>query len=186
MRLHPCALLIGLIVLTTPARADVEKLLRHCEQQQQLCAFFRPSVTVPDGWVENKEATEYFKAVMLLPDGVSFEKSPVKVYAMAVYNPGKRPLTAFLPDAVADWKRRAKDAKIATLPELARGAGKPAFVRRSFDSAKLKEQGHELQAVTTDMDKDGNEFIITITLSANSREAVKSAEAAYMSILEKY
>lgn len=186
MRLHPCALLMGLTVFATPVHAEVEKLLLHCEQQQRLCAFFRPSVTVPDGWVENKEATEYFKAVMLLPKDLSFEKSPVKIYAMAVYNRDKRPLAGFLPDAIADWKSRAKDAKIATLPELARGTGKAAFVRRSFDSAKLKEQGHELQAVTTDSDKDGNEFIITITLSANSREAVKSAEAAYMSILAKY
>jgi hypothetical protein len=59
-------------------------------------------------------------------------------------------------------------------------------VRLSFDSAKLKEQGHELLGMTIDTDKDGNEFVVRIMLSANSRGALKSAEAAYMSILEKY
>ncbi len=186
MRLPSCALLVSLIVSATPVRAEVQKLLIHCEQQQKLCAFFRPSVSIPDGWVEDKEATDHFKAVMMLPNGVEFDKSPVKIYAIAVDNRDKRPLAAFLPDGVADWKQRAKDAKIATLPELARGGGRPAFVRRAFDSEKLKEQGHELNAVTADTDKDGNAFIVTITLSANSRAALQSAEAAYMSILEKY
>jgi hypothetical protein len=186
MRPHASAVLLGLTVLTAPVHASVEKFLLHCQEQQKLCAFFRPSVSIPDGWVEDKEATRYFKAVMMLPKNVSFDDSPVKIYAVAVYNRDKRPIAAFLPDAIADWKGRAKDAKIVTLPELARGTGKPVLVRRSFDSAKLKEQGHELQAVTTDADKDGNEFVVTITLSANSREALKSAEAAYMSILEKY
>jgi hypothetical protein len=183
MRLHPCAVLLGFAILTTPVCAEVQKILLHCPEQQTLCPFFRPSVTVPDGWVEDKEATQYFKAVLMLPNDVAFENSPVKIYALAVYNRDKRPLAVFLPDAIADWKRRAKDAKIATLADFERGADKPAFVRRSFDSAKLKEQGHELQAVTTDSDKDGNQFIITITASANSRKALKSAEAAYMSIL---
>ncbi len=37
-----------------------------------------------------------------------------------------------------------------------------------------------------DSDKDGNEFFVTITLSANSREARKVAEPAYLAILSKY
>lgn len=186
MRLHTCALLLAFAAFRTPVHADVEKLLLHCPEQQKLCAFFRPSAIIPGGWVEDKEATEYFKAVLMLPKDLAFEKSPVKIYALAIYNREKHPLSAFLPDAIADWKRRAKDAKIATLPELARGAGKPGFVRLSFDSAKLKEQGHELLGMTIDTDKDGNEFVVRIMLSANSRGALKSAEAAYMSILEKY
>lgn len=155
----------------------------HCEGK--LCPFFRASITAPDGWVEDKEATNYFKAVFMLPNGKSFDDAPAKIYAVAVFNRDKKPIDVFLPDMMRDWKSRAKNVKITRLDDLPRD-GKPAFIRHQFEAPRLKEQGFELQAVTTDGDKDGNEFIVTITVSANSREALKKAEPAYRTILEKY
>jgi len=166
-----------------PARSEIQKLLMQCEGK--LCPFFRASITAPDGWVEDKEATNYFKAVFLLPSGKSFDGAPAKIYAVAVFNPEKKPIDVFLPDAIKDWKSRSKDAKVTRLDDLPR-AGKPAFIRHQFEAPRLKEQGFELQAVTTDADKDGNEFIVTITVSANSRAALKTAEPAYRAVLEKY
>lgn len=104
---------------------------------------------------------------------------------MARYNPKKQPITDFLPDSIKDWNSRAKDAKITRLADLPRN-GKPAFARHRFEARGLKEQGYELQAVTTDADKDGNSYVITITLSANTAAAFKAAEAAYQTILDKY
>ena len=166
-----------------PARSEIEKFLLPCEGK--MCPFFRASVTAPEGWVEDKEATNYFKAVFMLPSGTSFDDAPAKIYAITVFNREKKPISGFLPDTLKDWKRRSKDAKVTRLEDLPR-AGKPAFVRHQFEAPRLKEQGFELQAVTTDGDKDGNDFIVTITLSANSREALKKAEPAYRAILEKY
>jgi hypothetical protein len=123
---------------------------------------------------------------MLLPKNVEFDQAPAKIYVMARYNPKKQPISEFLPDTIKDWRGRAKDSKITKLEDLARSNGKPAFVRNQFEARSLKEQGYELQAATTDSDKDGNEFIVTITLSANSRDALKSAEPAYLAILGKY
>ncbi len=167
----------------TPANSEIQKFLIQCEGK--LCPFFRASVTVPDGWVEDKEATNYFKAVFMLPSGMSFDDAPAKIYAIAVVNREKKPISVFLPDTIKDWKSRAKGAKVTRLDDLPR-AGKPAFIRHQFEAPRLKEQGFELQAATTDGDKDGNEFIVTITVSANSREALKKAEPAYRAILEKY
>ena len=59
-------------------------------------------------------------------------------------------------------------------------------MRHAFESGGLKEQGYELQAVTTDGDRDGNQFVVTITLSANSKAALRTAEPAYLAILSKY
>ena len=165
------------------ARSEIEKLLIPCEGK--ICPFFRASITAPDGWVEDKEATNYFKAVFMLPSGMSFDDAPAKIYAIAVVNREKKPISLFLPDTIKDWKSRAKGAKITRLDDLPR-AGKPAFVRHQFEAPRLKEQGFELQAATTDSDNDGNEFIVTITVSANSREALKKAEPAYRAVLEKY
>ena len=173
----------ALSLLAAPAKAEIEKFMNQCDGK--LCAFFRASLTIPEGWVEDKEATAYFKVQMLLPKGVEFDKAPAKIYAVVRYNRNKQPISDFMPDNIADWKSRAKDGKITTLDDLPRG-GKPAFVRHRFEAPKLKEQGYELQSVTTDTDKDGNQFIVTITLSANTRESFKAAEPAYLSILKAY
>ena len=175
-----------LVLAAGRAQAEIEKILQHCPEQQRLCPFFRASVTAPDGWVEDKEATRHFNAIILVPKGVAFNDAKAVIYAITIYNRDKDPIAKYLPDAVKDWKSRAKNAKIEQLPDLPRGTGKQAFIRRSFEGPGLKEQGFELQAVTSDGDKDGNEFIVTITLSANSKDALKSAEPAYLAILGKY
>jgi hypothetical protein len=62
----------------------------------------------------------------------------------------------------------------------------PPFLRHAFEFHSLKEQGYELQAVTSDGDKDGNQFVVTFMLSANSKAALKDAEPAFLAILSKY
>ena len=50
--------------------------------------------------MEDKEATCYFNAQVLLPKGLDFEKAPAKIYAVVRYNRDKRPISNFLPDRV--------------------------------------------------------------------------------------
>jgi hypothetical protein len=182
-RLAAIAGLFGLL-LSLPANAEIEKFMNQCDRK--MCAFFRASITLPDGWVEDKESTKYFNSQFLLPKGVDFESAQAKIYVVVRYNRNKKPISDFIPDAIADWRSRAEDARITRLEDLPRGGGKPPFERHQFEAKSLKEQGYELQAATTDSDKDGNEFIVTIMLSANSRETFQAAEPAYLAILSKY
>jgi hypothetical protein len=183
-RLGAATLFAGLCAVTLPAHAEIEKFMKPCDGA--LCPSFRASITVPDGWVEDKEASEYFEAQMLLPKDQEFEKAQAKIYAVVRFNPKKQPIADFIPDALQRWRKLAKDAKITKLDPLPRTDGKPPFERHQFAARSLKEQGHELQAVTSDGDKDGNMFLVTIVLSANSPSALKSAEAAYLAILRNY
>jgi hypothetical protein len=176
--------LLASLMATPPARATIEKIMNQCHGK--LCPFFRASIVIPDSWVEDRDSTRYFNSQFLLPKGVDFEKAGAKIYVAVKYNRKKQPISDFMPENIADWRSRAKDAKIIDLDDLSRGDGKSAFVRHRFEAASLHEQGYELQAVTTDSDNDNNEFIVTITLSANSREALKDAEPAYLAILSKY
>jgi hypothetical protein len=186
-RLGAAFMFIGLLS-ATPVKAEIAKFMNQCGNKQKgaLCASFRASITIPDGWVQDKEASAYFDAQMLLPKGVDFGKARAKIYVVVRYNRDKQPISDFLPDSIADWNSRAKDAKISELADFQRSDGKPAFERHQFEALSLKEQGYELQSVTTDGDKDGNHFVVTITLSANSQDAFKAAEPAYLSILSKY
>jgi hypothetical protein len=176
-------LLAGLMA-ATPAGATIEKIMNQCHGK--LCPFFRASIVIPDGWVEDKDSTRYFNSQFLLPKGSDFEKAAAKIYVAVKWNRKKQPISDFMPDNIAEWRDRAKDAKIINLDDLSRGDGKPAFVRHQFEATSLHQQGYELQAVTTDSDNDGNEFIVTITLSANSQAAQQAAEPAYLAILSKY
>jgi hypothetical protein len=178
------AMALAGVFATTPAKATIEKIMNQCDGK--LCPFFRASIAIPDGWVEDKDATRHFNSQFLLPEGVDFEKSAVKIYVAVMYNRKKQPISDFLPKLLADWRGRAKSVKITDLVDFPRSEGKPAFVRHQFEAASLHEQGYELHAVTTDGDTDGNEFIVTITMSANSAKALQSAGPAYQAILSKY
>jgi hypothetical protein len=180
-----CAVgLVAGLTASTPAVATIEKIMNQCNGK--LCPFFRASIVIPDGWVEDRDATRYFNSQFLLPKGTDFEKAAAKIYVAIKFNRKKQPISDFMPENIADWRSRAKDTKITDLEDLPRGDGKVAFVRHQFEAGSLHEQGYELQAVTTDSDNDGNEFLVTITLSANSRKALKAAEPAYLAILAKY
>jgi hypothetical protein len=178
-----CSMFACLIAMT-PAGATIEKIMNQCDGK--LCPFFRASIVIPEGWVEDRDSTRYFNSQFLLPKGTDFEKAAAKIWVAAIYNRKKQPISDFMPESIADWHSRAKDAKITDLDDLPRGDGKVAFVRHQFEAGSLHEQGYELQAVTTDGDNDGNEFLVTITLSANSLKALKAAEPAYLAMLGKY
>jgi hypothetical protein len=66
-------------------------------------------------------------------------------------------------------------ARINKLDDLARG-DKPPFLRHAVEAYSLKEQGYELQAVTSDDEKDGHQFVVTFMLAANFKAALKDAE----------
>lgn len=176
--------LFGFAAAPSPASAEIMKYMRTCENK--LCGYFRAAITIPDNWVEDKQASRALDAQMLLPKGQTFEKAKAKIYVAVRYNRRKQPTSDFLPDAYAQLKSSAKDAKITDLPALERGGGKPPYIRYSFEAPSLKEQAYETAAVTSDDDKDGNSFIVTIVLSADTREAFKSAEPAFLSLLSGY
>jgi hypothetical protein len=176
--------LATLSLLAAPATAEIEKFMRQCDGK--LCPSFRASITIPDGWVEDKEASRELGVQMLLPKGQAFDAAPAKIYAQVRYNKDKQPVSAIARDTYRDWRERSKKAKVAKLPDVARQNGRPAFERHQFEAPELSEQGFEETALAADGDKDGNAFIVVLCLSANTREAFKAAEAAYLSILKAY
>jgi hypothetical protein len=175
---------IFLVTAVAPAAAEIEKFMNMCDGK--LCASFRASITVPEGWVEDKEASRELGVQMLLPKGKGFDEAPAKIYAMVHYNREKKAVSTFLPAQLQEWRGLAKDAKIEKLPELKRVDGKTVFLRHKFQAPSLKQQAYEQVAVTSDGDKDGNAFVVVITLSSDTREAFEAAQEAYQAVLAKY
>jgi hypothetical protein len=176
--------LAALNLMALPARAEIQKFMRDCDMK--LCAFFKASITAPEDWIEDKEASSALGVQMLLPKGQEFEKAPAKIYALVRYNKDKAPVSSVSRDTYRDWKERSPKAKVAKLAEVPRASGKPAFERHQFEAPELDEQGFEQTALAADSDKDGNAYVVVLVLSANTREAYKANEAAYLSMLKAY
>ena len=64
-------------LMATPARATIEKIMNQCDGK--MCPFFRASIVIPDGWVEDRDATRHFNSQFLLPKGADFEKAAAKM-----------------------------------------------------------------------------------------------------------
>ncbi len=170
--------------LSAPASAEIEKFMNMCDGK--LCASFRASITVPEGWVEDKEASRELGVQMLLPKGKGFDEAPAKIYAMVRYNREKKAVVTFVPPQIKEWRGLAKDAKIEKLPDLPRTDGKTVYLRHKFQAPSLKEQAYEQVALTSDGDKDGNAFVVVIMLSSDTRKDFEAAREAYEAVLAKY
>jgi hypothetical protein len=71
------------LVMIAPAKAEVHKIMFQYADKQQFCRFLRPSVAIPDGWVEDKAASRHFRAVILVPQGVAFNDAEAVIYVVA-------------------------------------------------------------------------------------------------------
>src|ERR1700759_2900593 len=94
------AALFAGVLAAAPAGATIEKIMNQCDGK--LCPFFRASIVIPDGWVEDKESTRYFNSQFLLPKGVDFEKAAAKIYVAVIYNRRKQPISDFMPQGLAE------------------------------------------------------------------------------------
>src|SRR6202020_2872906 len=86
----------------------------------------------------NGKLCPFFRASIVIPDGWGEDKDSTRYFNSQFLLP-----------------------KGTDSVEPSRGDGKVSFVRRQFEAASLHDQGYELQAVTTDGDNDGNEFLVT-------------------------
>ena len=76
--------------------------------------------------------------------------------------------------------------KIERLPDVARAASQEPFLQYQFEMPSRKAQPFERVAATSDVDKDGNAFLVGVVLTATSMKALKAAEPAYLTILKGY
>jgi len=83
-----------------------------------------------------------------------------------------------MPENSRDWRSRAKDAKITGLTTFPAATEKPAFVRHRFEAGRLREQGLRATGGNHGQRQRWQRIFVTITLSANSREAERAAEPA--------
>ena len=176
----------ALIMCATSARAEVQKFLNPCSGQK-LCASYTLVLTPPDGWVVDDKATNENKVQILVPKGQSFASAEPLIYVQVFYQPDKQQALAdFARLSNARWLAANLSAKITELPAVERSNGKSAFLRFAFENPGKAQQAFEVGALGMDSDKDGNDFVLDVVMTGNSKAAWDRADAAYIAFLKAH
>ena len=176
----------AVIICSTAARAEVQKFLNPCGGQK-LCASYALVLTPPDGWVVDAKATSENKVQIMVPKGQSFATAEPLIYVQVFYQPDKQQALAdFARLSNARWLAANPKAKITELPAVERANGKPAFLRFTFENPGKAQQAYEVGALGVDSDKDGNDFVLDVVMTGNSKAALDRADAAYTTFLRTH
>lgn len=170
-------LFLGIILLASPAAAEVEKFVQFGNGQLQ--PFYRLKFTPPDGWVQDAEATKQNQLPIYVPKGKNFGNAPALMYIRVSYNSDKRTMDKFIEVAHERWMASVKDSKILKLTDEKRANGKADFRIYRFVNPSKPQQAYEMMAYGEDMDKDGNDFFLMIALTGAKQKALDEAEADF-------
>ena len=176
----------ALIVCGGLARAEVQKFLNPCAGQK-LCASYALVLTPPDGWIVDAKATAENKVQIMVPKGQNFATAEPLIYVQVFYQPDKQQTLAdFARASNARWLAANPRAKITELPAAERSNGKSAFLRFAFENPGKAQQAFEVGALGVDSDKDGNDFVLDVVMTGNSKAALDRADAAYTAFLKAH
>lgn len=183
-RALPATLLAAAFVFCGAARAEVQKFLNPCPGQE-LCPSFRLVMTPPAGWVLDVQATKENDVQIMVPKGKTFANAEPLIYVQVFYHRDKQQtLEDFARVSNERWLAASAKAKIAALAAVARDNGKPGFLRFAYDNPGKPQQAYEMGAFGIDGDKDGNEFVLDVVMTANSKKALDRAEKDYAGFLK--
>ena len=184
-RFHMLAtLLAAALALCGAARAEVQKFMNPCGGQQ-LCASFRLVLNPSDGWEQDAQATKENNVQIIVPKGTNFASAEPLIYVQVFYHRDKQQsLADFARVSNARWLAASAKAKIAELPAVARANGNPGFLRFAYENPGKAQQAYEVGAFGIDADKDGNEYVLNVVMTGNSRKALDGAEKDYVGFLK--
>lgn len=177
-----CALGLG----AGAARGEVQKFLNPCGGQE-LCPSFRVVLTLPDGWVLDREATAKNNVQMIVPKGKNFANAEPLIYVQVFYHRDKQQsLADFARVSNERWLAAAGKAKVSDLPPVPRTNGKDGFLRFAYENPTQSQQAYEVGAFGLDNDNDGNEFVLDVVMTADTRQALQRAENDYVALLKAH
>lgn len=183
-RLHAALFVAALVFCGAGARAEVQKFLSACPGRQ-LCPSFRLVMTPPDGWVLDVQATKENDVQIVVPKGKTFANAEPLIYVQVFYHRDKQQtLEDFARVSNQRWLAASAKAKITALPAVARTNGKPGFLRFAYENPGKTQQAYEMGAFGIDGDKDGNEFVVDVVMTGNSKTALDRADKDYVGFLK--
>jgi hypothetical protein len=177
------AALAGLSV--APAAAGgVEKMVSDCGTTT--CDYDSAAISAPAGWGHDEFAERTMHMKVLVRDGQSFAATDAYILATVLPNLDNVSISEHVFRGQKYMRMQVPDLKIKALPDMARGKGKAAYQMYQYEKPSSSKRRFERIATTMDTDKDRNAFVVSISLTADSAQALQAAEASYLDVLRRY
>jgi hypothetical protein len=178
----------GVAVLALLASLELSQPATSAERPGcgQACPSNSVSIYVPGGWMHDATAERSLRVTALVRDGQSFTTTDAFILATVLPNPDKQSIADHIARNQTAFRARTSDLKIAPLADVARSGGKEGFRVFQYEKPSAQTQRFERIATTTDIDKDGNSVLISISLTADSLRSLEAAEQSYLEILRDY
>ena len=166
------------------AAAGVEKMVSDCGAGT--CDYDSAAIPAPAGWVHDEFAERTMHMKVLVRDGQSFASTDAYILATVLPNLDNVSIADHVFRGQKYMRLQVPDLKIKALPDMARGKGKAAYQVYQYEKPSTSKRRFERIATTMDTDKDGNAFVVGISLTADSEQALQAAEGSYLEILRRY
>lgn len=170
------------ILSAAPAQAEILKALRMCPEQQ-LCPVFELAIEPPNDWVFDQEASEQNGVQILLPRGRSFGDAPTLIYVKVSVRQDGQSVEDFVRVSQERWRQSMADTRIEKMEDVARANGKPAFLSYRYENPSVPQQAFEAVSFGLDQDKEGNDYVVMVTITGQDKAAIDQAMPAYTAFL---
>lgn len=173
---------------TSPARADVQKVLFVCVhgRTKQICPQLRASLRAPDGWVEDRTAEAKQGRVIYVPKGKTFDTAPQAITVQTTPNRAKTAPDVLTQRDQDNLKQEHKDVTILPLPPIdnPRLGGPVKLFKLIVPDLKVRNTLVETRFL--DKDADGQTYSVEVTLSAQNDKTLAEVKPKFDQMIKGY
>ncbi len=177
-------LVASVAVTSTPAQAEIAKLMTVCAGQ--LCPSFTLKLTPPKNWVEDAEASKAQRLQVMVPRGKTFSTADAVMYVKVSVRRDTQELADFVRVSQERWREAVRDTKIVKQPDVERANGQVAFQVYRYENPSRPQQRFEAVSFSVDRDKDGNNFFVMVALTGMQKKPIDQAMKPYQAFLRAH
>jgi hypothetical protein len=185
IRLRAGLLVILALALTTTvsSAASIKGIAYKCPDRAGMCVWHMAVVSPPEGWAEDKEWTQRYRAFTIFRKGKKGKNDPL-IYLRAHSGDKALSIEEYVSVAQERWKKRMTTSTIEPQPDLVR-AGKPALKLYLYKNPSTPEQAFELTAFLKDVDdaNPGETYFFQAVLVSPTLEGLEQARPAFLEML---
>jgi hypothetical protein len=168
-----------------PAAAAIQGVAQGCPGGR-ICAWFKPALAAPSGWVEDKAASSANKLFVLVPRGTTFAKARARIYGRAFLNEEGLSVEDRVRVSNERWKAASPGASSERVADVPRLSGGSSFQVYRYRNPARPKQPAEYTAFGEDTDEQGRRYGVLIVLTATSEASLRAHETAFQEVLRKF
>jgi len=170
-----------LLVVSSAAHAETEKLAMPCASDEGVCFYWWPKLPNVTGWHHDREHSLLYSSNALAPDGFTFANAETVMYAKALFKP-RLPETKSLQQLIAeDAVEFARNTPGVTIAEVSGLKTSDGAILKSYTFFPTSQGNWERVSYGEE-----GEFYLVFTLSSRTKAGYERAMTTYENLLRDY